>query len=153
MNKNRGIGDYMEYTKVTDEDIKKFNEDNLMFITNPGRMGDLYGSTFVMKEDNELKEYYLDNIFRSTSIVDVFKEWKNTVSNDDNKSDKYIYVYMGFGNGLCVDKRIYAKYYPYLLKEVKKDDLYEEESGDNYNPCINYSVWEKALDNMIKDDK
>ena len=153
MNKNRGIGDYMEYTKVTDEDIKKFNEDNLMFITNPGRMGDLYGSTFVMKEDNELKEYYLDNIFRSTSIVDVFKEWKNTVSNDDNKSDKYNYVYMGFGNGLCVDKRRYAKYYPYLLEEVKKDDLYEEESGDNYNPCINYSVWEKALDNMIKDDK
>ena len=143
----------MEYTKVTDKDIKKFNEDNLMLITNPGRMGDLYGSTFVMKEDNELKEYYLDNIFRSTSIVDVFKEWKNTVSNDDNKSDKYIYVYMGFGNGLCVDKRIYAKYYPYLLEEVKKDDLYEEESGDNYNPCINYSVWEKALDNMIKDDK
>ena len=84
----------MEYTKVTDEDIKKFNEDNLMFITNPGRMGDLYGSTFVMKENNELKEYYLDNIFKSTCIVDVFKEWKNTISNKDNKSDKYNYVYM-----------------------------------------------------------
>ncbi len=139
--------------KISKKEFLKLNENDLMFITNPGRMGDLYGSTFVMKEDNELKEYYLDNIFRSTSIVDVFKEWKNTVSNDDNKSDKYIYVYMGFGNGLCVDKRIYAKYYPYLLEEVKKDDLYEEESGDNYNPCINYSVWEKALDNMIKDDK
>ena len=43
----------MEYTKVTDEDIKKFNEDNLMFITNPGRMGDEDGSTFVIKHDNE----------------------------------------------------------------------------------------------------
>ena len=107
----------MEYIKIKDEDLIKFNEDNLMFITNPGRMGDLYGSTFVMMENNVFKEYYLDNIFSSTNIVDVFPEWNNTISTKDNKSDKYQYVYMGFGNGLCVDKRIYDKYYPYLLEE------------------------------------
>ena len=143
----------MECIKVTDKDISKFNEDNLMFITNPGRMGDMYGTTFVMNENNELKEYYLDNIFKSTNIVKVFPEWKNTISTKDNKSNKYKYVYMGFGNGLCIDKRIYDKYYPYLLEEVKKDDLYAEEDGDNYNPCINYSHWKNALDKMIEKEK
>jgi len=143
----------MECIKVTDKDISKFNEDNLMFITNPGRMGDLYGTTFVMMEDNKLKEYYCENIFKSISIVKVFPEWKNTISTKDNKSNKYKYVYMGFGNGLCIDKRIYDKYYPYLLEEVKKDDLYSEEDGDNYNPCINYSNWKNALDKMVEKEK
>ena len=143
----------MEYKKVTDEDIKKFNEDDLMFITNPGRMGDMYGSTFVMNDNGILKEYYVDNIFKCISIVEVFPEWKNTVSNTNNESNKYKYVYMGFGNGLCVDKRIYDKYYPYLLDEAKKDNLYEKEFGDNYNPCINYSHWEHALERMIENEK
>ena len=116
-------------------------------------MGDLYGSTFVMKENNELKEYYCENIFKSTSIVEVFPEWKKTVSNTKNESNKYKYIYMGFGNGLCIDKRIYDKYYPYLLEAVKKDDMYYEEEGDNYNPCLNYSHWEYAFDRMINDDK
>lgn len=143
----------MEYVKVNDLDINIFNEDNLMFITNPGRMGDMYGSIFVMKEGNTLKEYYCENIFKSNSIVEVFPEWKKTIENKDNKSDKYKYVYMGFGNGLCVDKRIYDKYYPYLFESVKKDDMYYEEDGDNYNPCINYSHWEYALDKMIENEK
>ena len=147
------MGDCMEYLRVNDEDIKKFNEDNLMFITNPGRMGDMYGSTFVMMEDNKLKEYYCENIFKSISIVEVFPEWKRTVSNTNNESNKYKYIYMGFGNGLCVDKRIYDKYYPYLLEEVKKDDMYYEEEKDNYNPCLNYSHWEYAIDKMIENEK
>lgn len=143
----------MEYVKVNEDDIKKFSEDNLMFITNPGRMGDMCGSTFVMKEGNTLKEYYCENIFKSISIVEVFPEWKKTIEDKDNKSDKYKYVYMGFGNGLCVDKRIYDKYYPYLLESVKKDDMYYEADGDNYNPCINYSYWKYALDKMIENEK
>lgn len=35
---------------ITKEELMKLNEDELMFITIPGRMGDIYGSTFVIKK-------------------------------------------------------------------------------------------------------
>ena len=41
-----------EIIKISSDDFFKINEDDLMFITNPGRMGDEDGSTFVVKKDN-----------------------------------------------------------------------------------------------------
>ena len=37
--------------------------------------------------------------------------------------------------------------------KVKKDDMYYEEEGDNYNPCLNYSHWEYAIEKMIEKEK
>ena len=142
----------MEYKKVNDDELKRFREENLMFITSPGRMGDIEGSTFVVKEDNELKMYYIENLYKCNTILNIFPEWVKSVK-EDSKSNKYNYIYMGFGNGLHVDKSIYDEYYPYLLEEVKKDDMYYEEDNDNYNPCLNYAHWEHALENMINDTK
>lgn len=42
----------MEENKITKEELYKLNEDDLMFITNPGRMGDVDGSYFVIKNNN-----------------------------------------------------------------------------------------------------
>ena len=33
------------------------------------------------------------------------------------------------------------------------DDMYYEEEGDNYNPCLNYSHWEYAMERMIEGNK
>ena len=46
--------------KISKEEFLKINEDDVMFITNPGRMGDEDGSTFIIRQDNEYKIYRLD---------------------------------------------------------------------------------------------
>ena len=45
----------LDINKISKKDFMNLKEDNLMFITNPGRMGDEDGSTFVRKEDNKYK--------------------------------------------------------------------------------------------------
>ena len=50
----------LDQRKISKEDFLKINEDNVMFITNPGRMGDEDGSTFIVKEGNELITYRID---------------------------------------------------------------------------------------------
>lgn len=149
--------------KISKEDFKKLNEEDLMFITNPGRMGDEDGSTFIIKNNNEFKIYrvsgwmYGSNKDNSITIQDMFEKfplweecWNNW--NDENYSGKYEYIYMGFGNGLCVDKRIYEEFYPYLLEEVKKHEMYEG-NEDNYNPGLNYSSWKDAFIRYYKISK
>ena len=46
--------------KISKEDFLRLNEDDVMFITNPGRMGDEDGSTFIIKQDNDFKIYRID---------------------------------------------------------------------------------------------
>lgn len=141
--------------KISKDDFKKLNEEDLMFITNPGRMGDEDGSTFIIKNNNEFKIYrvsgwmYGKNRDNEITIQDMFEKfplweecWHNW--NEENYSGKYVYIYMGFGNGLCVDKRIYEEFYPYLLEEVKNHKMYEGNEVD-YNPSLNYSAWKDAF--------
>ena len=37
--------------KISKKDFLYINEEDVMFITNPGRMGDEDGSTFIIKQD------------------------------------------------------------------------------------------------------
>lgn len=60
---------------------------------------------------------------------------------------------MGFGNGLCVDKTIYDKYYLYLLVEVKHHEMYSKEEGEDYNPCLNFPCWESTMEKMVEEEK
>lgn len=55
-------------------------------------------------------------------MFEQFPKWKEAWQNCNNEEyyGKYIYVYMGFGKGLSVDKSIYREYEPHLLDEVKK---------------------------------
>ena len=43
--------------KISKDDFYKINEEDVMFITNPGRMGDEDGSTFIIRQNNEFKIY------------------------------------------------------------------------------------------------
>ena len=40
----------IEYNHITKDEFKKIDEKNVMFITNPGRMGDEDGSYFIVKK-------------------------------------------------------------------------------------------------------
>ena len=49
--------------------------------------------------------------------------WKNAAKEDYD--GKYKFVYMGFGNGLCIDKRIYEEFNKFLELVVSKDPRYK----------------------------
>ena len=50
----------LNLNKIKKSDFLKIKEEDVMFITNPGRMGDEDGSTFVLKEDNHYNIYRID---------------------------------------------------------------------------------------------
>ncbi len=105
-----------------------------MFITNPGRMGDEDGTTFIIKNGKELIVYRIDgwmypnkdrNENEIISLNDTFKKfpmWHETWNNSRNEKykGKYKYLYMGFGNGLSIDNSIYDEYKPFLDKRLEK---------------------------------
>ncbi len=137
---------------ITKEEVMKLNEEDLMFITIPGRMGDIYGSTLVIRKDNKYIFYRIDNLFKNLDIIDkVFPIWSKSLKDFKKKyeSDRYNYIYMGMGNGLCINKEIYYKFIPYLIKNAHKSNLYHGEKNLEYQSAINYEMWEKALNDMI----
>lgn len=94
--------------KISKEDFLKIKEEDIIFITNPGRMGDEDGLIFIIKQDNEFKIYRIDGfIYRSKdtkeseyfSLHDVkkqFPKWNETRKNNSNENykGKYTYLYM-----------------------------------------------------------
>jgi len=158
----------LKTNKILKKDLFKINEDDIMFITNPGRMGDEDGTTFIVRKGNKFKIYRIgDWMYRSKdfnideyiSLEDTskqFPKWYNTWENADNENyhGKYKYLYMGFGNGLSVDNSIYNEYKPYLDKKVKE---YLESSSDKDDEGLKYvavfNVWEEAFLNMIENKK
>ena len=151
--------------KISKEDFLKINEDDVMFITNPGRMGDEDGSTFIIKEDNEFKIYRLDGWMYSSkeerdskdyiSLDDAkkqfpkwFESWNN--SNNEQYKGKYKYLYMGFGNGLSVNNSIYDKYKKYLDNKVK-EYLKDKEDKETLKNVAIFNVWKDAFIEMIED--
>ena len=150
--------------KISKEDFFKINEEDVMFITNPGRMGDEDGSTFIVKQNNEFKIYRLDEwMYRSKDFNESehisleeeskqFPKWKEMWDNQNNKEykGKYTHLYMGFGNGLSVDNSIFDEYKPYLDKRVKKY-LEEKEYDEGREYAAIFDVWEDAFIDMIND--
>ena len=149
----------IEYNSITREEFLKLNEDDVMFITNPGRMGDEDGIYFVIKKDNVLTFYRVDGwmygIGKEISLQDAFKQfpsWYYTWNHnkDKNYQGKYKYLYMGFGNGLSVDNRIYDDFKPYLDKLVE-EYLKDEIDKEKLMYAAIFSTWKKAVINMAGD--
>ena len=104
--------DSIKSNEITKDELLKLNEDILVFITNPGRMGDEDGSTFIIKEDNELTIYRVEGWMYPVSgkrvdisfndLLEQFPKWHETMKNVNEKDykGKYTHLYMGFGNGL-----------------------------------------------------
>lgn len=135
--------------KISKSEFIKLNENNLMFITNPGRMGDEDGSTFIIKNGKELTIYRVDGwMYQKNADISLddtlkqfpkwFETWKHSTEIDYN--EKYKYLYMGFGNGLS----IYNEFEPYLNDLIKK---YNDDKNHNYNAI--YKTWKKAFINMV----
>ena len=157
----------LESRKVSKKELYNLDENDLMFITNPGRMGDEDGSTFIMKKGDNYISYRIDgwlysskeernsdNYISLEDMYKVFPKWKESWHNyyeDEKYEGKYKYIYMGFGNGLCVDKSIYKKYYSYLMDEIKKSGTVIDDNGE-YDPSLNYSLWYRALTKMIAEE-
>ena len=153
-----------EPKKIDKDDFLKLKEDDVMFITNPGRMGDEDGTTFVIQNGNEFSVYRVDgwmypskkensdNIITMAETANQFPKWLEAWKHGNEKDykGKYTYIYMGFGNGLSVDNNIYEEYKPYLDKEVNKYlDKCDEKEKMKYAAIFN--VWDKAFVNMADD--
>ena len=155
----------LKHNKISKPDLFKINEEDVMFITNPGRMGDVDGSTLVVKKDNNFTIYRVDGLMypsRNENKEDIitfddltnhFSKWYESWnhSKDNNYKGKYKYIYMGFGNGLSVDNSIYSEFEPYLNKLVEKELEKYQDDKESYRYSAIYTNWEIALNNMIND--
>ena len=152
-----------ETNKISQKEFKKINEDNLMFITNPGRMGDEDGSTFIIKDGNEFTIYRVDGwMYKKLDKTEVslndalkkFPKWHDAWEHqsEENYKGKYKYIYMGFGNGLSVDNSIYKDFEPYLNNRVEK---YLEKKNTNDRESLQYAavfnVWDDAFMDLVND--
>ena len=144
----------MEANKITKDEFLKINEDDVMFITNPGRMGDEDGSTFIIRDGNEFKIYRLSGWMSRNNgsdhisledAINQFPKWDEAWKNNDkeNYKGKYKYIYMGFGNGLCVDNSIYNEFKPYLDEEVE-EYLQDKENKESLKYAAIFNTWEEA---------
>ena len=50
----------LKLNKISKTAFLKINEDDIMFITNPGRMGDEDGSTFIIRDGDNFISYRID---------------------------------------------------------------------------------------------
>ncbi len=149
----------MDTNRISKSDFLKLDEKDLMFITNPGRMGDEDGSTFIIKDGNSFTIYRVDGWMYGKdpeiSLDDArkqFPEWSNTWKEGESSKGKYKYLYMGFGNGLCVDRSIYDEYEPYLNSIVEEHlEGKTKEDKENLKYAEVFNAWEIAFTNMIKD--
>ena len=153
-----------EPKKIKKEDFQKIKEKDVMFITNPGRMGDEDGTTFVVKSGNEFSVYRVDgwmypikkekpeNKITMAETANQFPKWLEAWEHGNEKDykGKYTHIYTGFGNGLNIDNNIYEEYKPYLDEEVNKYlDKYDGKEEMKYAAV--YNVWDNALISMVDD--
>jgi len=131
-----------------------------MFITNPGRMGDEDGTTFIIKNGNVVTIYRISGWMyqkEDISLNDVFKQFSKwheawIYRKEKKYHGKYKYLYMGFGNGLSIDNSIYSEFEPYLNDLVRKSlEGRNNKEKESLKYAIIYNVWEKAFLNMVND--
>ena len=113
---------YFGSNKISKEEFLKINEDDVMFISNPGRMGDVSGYNIVVKNNNKLILYRIECLMKKNEynnilnedVINQFPIWYKELKNNNENYRKYHYLYMGFGNGLSIDNSIYNEFEPYL---------------------------------------
>ena len=135
---------------ISEEDFKKLKEENLLFITYPGRMGDIEGCSFVMKDKDMIKFYRIENLYTyKANIYEIFPKWKDSLEKYKKKdsSSKYEIIYMGMGNLLGVDKTI-VELFKSKIKEIdeKIESTLDKELKFGMT-C--YTYWRKTVTEMF----
>ena len=130
--------------KLSRNVFDNLSEADIMFITNPGRLGDVAGVTLIAYQENLYKIYRVDSS-SEVSIMDLLNKyslWKDMWDNsrDQTFNSKYQYINLGYGNGLMIDHLIYDTFYPYYLEVINKDK--EENKNRLY-------AWKDAFIKMI----
>ena len=150
-----------KYYNITPDEFKNITEDDLLFITFPGRMGDEYGCTLVIKNESEYSIYRIEDIH--VFGIDVYNQFPGLSealkNQEDKESDKYKAIYMGYGNLLFVNKSIYDDYKKYLdeivnreINELKENNEYDKSLEDYYPVMLCFKKWETALNEYLKDN-
>ena len=143
-----------EYNSITLEQLKKITEDQLMFITFPGRMGDEYGCTFVIGDGKSLCIYRIDDLDRFK--YNIYRQFPRLIEalNDHKGRESMAFkgIYMGYGNKLFVNKSVYDDYKKELddaikkeIEKMKVENDYDESLKDYYPIMLCFTQWEKAL--------
>ena len=136
--------------KLTEEELNNLQEKDLLFITYPGRMGDIYGCSFVIKKNNKIIFYRIENLYDfKGNIYKQFPKWNEALKNYSEKkeSEKYEIIYMGFGNLLGVDKSVINTFKPQVEEQMKN-------IRENYNDNLKfgaacYTYWREIVNNMF----
>ncbi len=150
---------YFKLNHITNKEFKKINEDDVMFITHPGRMGDEDGSTFIVKNGNKFIAYRVSGWeynhdkceVEYEEMLEAFPKWNEALDykEKENYIGKYKYYYMGFGNILCVDRRISNIFDKHLEKTmIKLAPVYETTMKDY---ALKYNSWNEAAYETAKE--
>lgn len=148
--------------KISKTDFLNIKEEDIVFITNPGRMGDEDGSTFIVQNSNCYTVYRIDGWYMGdrtqpdfisfNDMIEHFPNWDKQIGNEDD-INSYKYIYMGFGNGLCVRSDICDEYQIYLDKEIEnfaeEHNLNDDEKKHQQYGII-FNVWDRAVIEMTK---
>lgn len=140
----------IEEKKLSEEELNNLYEDELLFITYPGRMGDVYGCSFVIKNNDKLTFYRIENLYEfKGNIYTQFPKWNEALKNysEKKKTEKYEIIYMGFGNLLGVDKSVFNDFKP--LAEEKMKNISENYSNDLKFGAACYTYWKEIVNNMF----
>ncbi len=140
-----------EEITITKEELSNLNEDNVLLITYPGRMGDVDGCSFAYRDNDGVKIYRIDDLYSfEDSLYNQFPKWEEALQGFDEQreSDKYHIVYMGMGNLLGVDKSIYD-----ILNNIMIEKEQEEDSNLDYELHLGmtyYTYWRSVIKDMYK---
>ena len=132
--------------KITPEELEKLNEDDLIAITYPGRMGDVDGLSFAIKKDNKVTIYRIDDLVRfKGNVFEQFPIWNKALKNysEHKSSDKYEIIYMGMGNILTVDKSIYKELNTIMEEKAKKEKT--TMSPELHLGSIYFNCWRSVI--------
>ncbi|MBQ3307313.1 MAG: hypothetical protein IJG68_03865 [Bacilli bacterium] len=140
----------IEEKKLSVEELNNLQEDDLLFITYPGRMGDIYGCSFVIKKNDKITFYRIENIYEfKGNIYAQFPKWNEALKNYSEKkeTEKYKIIYMGFGNLLGIDNSVFDSFKP--LAEEKMKNISENYENDLKFGAACYTYWKEIVNNMF----
>lgn len=150
---------YFKLNYITKKEFKKIKEEDVMLITHPGRMGDEDGSTFIVKKGNSFIAYRVNHWMYDNDKCEVeynemlkaFPLWNDALKHGENESyiGKYKYYYMGFGNILCVDRRITNIFDKHLEETMIKLAPVYETTLEDY--ALKYNSWDEAAYETAKE--